>query len=381
MKAFLPPALAAVLGLVSGAAALGGSPLAPPVPALQPVVEVEQSLPPAVELGAAVPVEIRVRNVGQLAAADVKVIDVLPAGYQLRDASAAPTRLADRMVWPIGTLAPGENAKLQLTLQPTQAAAKGPLRNNVEVTFRIATASAATCPVLAPDLVLSAGPPEEAAPGVPARLTLTIRNQGTAQARNVSLQTLLPPGLLHPRGSDLESNLDTLSPGESRTLPLEVTPQRAGEWSIRMTLQCQGMAPVVQDLRMVVQDVRLSATFRGPESLQQQFTGLFELTIRNDGNSSARQVSLTVSLPEGMSFLRATSPGSYDKQTRTLVWNLGELRPLETRTVAWNSVALQPGDLEGKVRLHCGSRICQESSWKTRVAPEEPGVPTVPGGD
>jgi hypothetical protein len=381
VKAFLHPLVPTVLGLLTGAAAMGGPPLPSLKPVPQAVLEVEQTLPPTIGPGAAVPVEIRVRNVGQLAADDLKLIDVLPAGYQLRDASVSPTCLPDRLVWPISALAPGENVRLTLVLQPTSAAGMGPLQNKVEVTFRTTTGSTATCAVLAPNLTLNVGPVEEAFPGRPTRLELIVRNQGTAPARNVTLQTLLPPDLWHPRGPDLEVNLDVLAPGESRKLPLEVTPQRPGEWPIPVSVKAQGMTAVVQDVRVVVQDIRLSAAFRGPESLEQQFTGLFEITIRNEGKSCARQVSLVVALPEGLSFLRATGQGSYARESRTLLWNLGDLHPQEARTVAWNSLALYPGDLEGKVRLLCGSRTCHESAWKTHVRQEETGPLKAQGED
>jgi uncharacterized repeat protein (TIGR01451 family) len=378
MKAVLHPLHLLVLGLLAGAPARGGAPEVFPAARPQALLEVEQTLPPAVEPGAMVPVAIRVRNVGTQTAEDVRVIDVLPVGYQLRDASIAPARLPGSgtgACWQIGTIPPGEEVELQLTLQPTGTAIKGPLLNNVEATFRVSARSAARTSVLAPDLALDTGPAGEVFLGTPARLTLTIRNQGTVAARHVALQTLLPPGLLHPSGSDLESDLAPLAAGEARVVPLTVTPQRAGEWFVRFSLNARGMAPVVRDLRVVVQDVRLSASFRGPESLQQQFTGLFELTVRNDGTSGARPVSLVVWLPEGLSFLRATAQGRYEEQSRTLRWDLGELRPLEARTVAWNGTAQKAGDLEGKVWVQCGSRTCDEKAWRTRVGPEEMDFP------
>jgi hypothetical protein len=119
MKAFLHPLVPTVLGLFAGAATGGGPPPPAPKPAPGAVLEVEQTLPPTVGPAAAFPVEIRVRNVGQLSAEDLKVIDVLPAGYQLREASVAPTCLPDRLVWPVSALAPGENVRLKLVLRPT----------------------------------------------------------------------------------------------------------------------------------------------------------------------------------------------------------------------------------------------------------------------
>jgi uncharacterized repeat protein (TIGR01451 family) len=378
MKAFLHPLGLLVLGLLAGAPVRGGAPEAPPPARSQPLLEVEQTLPPAIEPGALVPVEIRVRNVGAQAAEDVKVIDVLPAGYQVRDTSIAPARLPGSgtgTCWQIGTLPAGEEFGIQLILQPTGTAGKGPLLNSVEATCRVSARSAGRISVLAPDLALEAGPTGEVFLGMPARLTLTIRNQGTVAARHITLQTLLPPGLVHPNGSDLESDLAPLAAGESQVVPLTVTPQRAGEWSIRFSLHASGMAPVVRDLRVVVQDVRLSASFRGPESLEQQFTGLYELTVRNEGTTSARPVNLVVWLPEGLSFLRATAQGRYEEQNRILRWNLGELRPREVRTVVWNGMAQKAGDLEGKVWVQCGSRTCDEKAWRTRVGPEEKDLP------
>src|SRR5262249_53613129 len=145
--------------------------------------------------------------------------------------------------------------------------------------------------------------------------------------RDVAIRTLLAAGLAHPHGNDLESSVGVLEPGQVRTLPLEVRPTRGGELRTRVTVQARGVAPLVREVTLRVTDVRVVLQARGPAVLQQPLTGLFETTVRNDDAGVARQVSLTVQLPPGLTFVRAGGQGQYDPQTQSSHWELGDLRP------------------------------------------------------
>jgi uncharacterized repeat protein (TIGR01451 family) len=371
---------AALAGLTLAALAFGGQRLA-----AQPVIEVGQTLPDAVALGAPVPVEVVVRNVGKDPAEDLLVSDVLPAGYHLCQATPPPKRLDAKLTWPVGRLGPGEQFVLRLCLEPTPDAARQPLRHAVEVVYQTRTASVRVAAVKAPQLVLNIDAAEACVPGTPAALRITIRNAGSAAAHDVTVQTLLAAGLSHPQGNDLESAVGSLEPGQERTLPLAVTPTRGGEVPVRVTARARGLDPVVRDVALHVADVRLLLQARGPAVLQQDLTGLFEVTVRNEDARAAGPVGLTVRLPPGLAFVRAGDQGLFDPPTRSIHWELGELRPAEQRTLAWNAVAQVLGVQEGKAQLHWGGRVCQEASWTTRVAPDStsppPAGPLLRGGE
>ena len=142
------------------------------------------------------------------------------------------------------------------------------------------------------------------------------------------------------------------------------------------SMTAQGAAPVEREALCRAEDDRLNVTAAGPATLPTDFTGLFGLTVRNDGTNPARQVILAATVPEGLVFVRATDGASYDAAARVVTWKLGDLQPGEAREVAWNGTAQTAGELKAKVRLAVGSQTRREIAWTTRVVEE--GAPRPP---
>ena len=53
----------------------------------------------------------------------------------------------------------------------------------------------------------------------------------------------------------------------------------------------------------------------------------FRLTYRNDGNVRAKDVEVTLTLPQQAAFVEAQGNGSYDPATRVVTWEISELHP------------------------------------------------------
>lgn len=250
-----------------------------------------------------------VRNASTFTAEEVVMRMALPGGFDLLDAALAPARVNDKLSWSVGRLQPGEQRVVRACLKPIAASSTEALRIAVEAVCQMRAESIQSVPLAASKLDFHVNRPETISTNVPAELKITIQNTGDAPARDAILTTALFPGLTHPSGSDLETELGTLEPGQSRTIPLQVTATRAGQASLRLTVEAKGKSPIAQVVHLTAEDVRLRATARGPESLPEQFTALFELTVRNDEAEMARQVSLTVVLLRELAFVRASERG------------------------------------------------------------------------
>jgi uncharacterized repeat protein (TIGR01451 family) len=329
-------------------------------------IEVVHKLPETVAHGAAVPVEITVRNAAAVAVAGIEVIDNLPTGYDVREAAPAAQRFQDRLSWSIDRLSPGEERRIRLTLEPRADTACQSVRNVVEVSYNARLSSAQVTRVAGAVLALQVLAPEHVAVGAPATLKIGIRNQGDGVARNVSLQTVLPAGLSNPEGSDLEVSVGALEPGAERTLPLPVTPTRAGELRARVTAQAEGAVAVVREVVLHADDIGFTVAPGGPAVLPQELTGLFELTVRNDASQPC-PVSVAVVLPEGIGFVRAAAGGTYDRQTHSIRWDLGELAAGARRVLAWNGLGSKAGEMTYRVRVLSRDQVRHESSWSVRV--------------
>jgi hypothetical protein len=333
------------------------------------LLEVSQKWPERIEAGSPVPMGIVVRNVSAFAAEEVVVRMALPAGYDLLDASPSPARVNERLSWQVGRLNPGEHRLVSACLKPIASSSPVSLRIAVEAACQFRTESIQSNPIASSKLDLSVSRPETLATNIPTELKIDIRNTGDAPARDVILATALSPGLTHPSGAELETTLGTLEPGQTRTIPLQVTATRVGQSTARVTVEARGKSPISQVVQLLVEEVRLRVSARGPESLLEQFTGLFELTVCNDDAEVASSVSLTVALPRELAFVRASGRGDYHSETHCIRWEIGDMRPGEQRAFAWNGMGLKPGVAECKIRAQASPRAGPEIRWATRILP------------
>ncbi len=353
----------------------------PPAEAL-PRVEVRQTMPEWAAPGEAVPIDVVVRNTGTGPAENVTASSSLPAGLELTEANPPPGRVRESLLWSLGTLEPGGSQALHLRVTPRAGASVSEVRNVIRVTYQGSVSSTCAAVLRRPELALDVTGPEAAVVGEPVTLQVTVRNKGSIPAPGVSLQTLLPAGLSHPGGRDLENDVGTLAAGESRQATLTVTPTQAGDLRARLRACAAGAEPAEREARVRVQEIRLDLAANGPRLLYETWPGTFELTLRNDGAEAVAQVCLAIALPDGIAFVRASDGGVYAAATHSLYWDLGTLRPGEKRTLVWNGVARTAGEQACRIKLAAGLKATRQLTWQTTVAragPEQPpGAPPPP---
>jgi uncharacterized repeat protein (TIGR01451 family) len=352
----------ALLAVLASFCSVGGT-----VARAQPQIDVRQILPPRVQYDEALAIEIHIANSGTTAADNVVVTDRLTALDQIIEASPSPKRVGEHLVWSLGSLAPGSRQMLKLRAKLAPHAVGTELSSAVTAVFQTSTSSVCTAIVERPDLSLAVKGPAEGAVGDAVSLQITLANRGTGAARDVKLQTLLPPGVSHPAGNDLENNLGSLAAGESRNLLLPVTLGQAGDVRTHIRLCGQGLTPVEREVRFHIQDLRIALSAGEPQTQLANSMTIYDLTVRNDGSEAIHQAHLMVGLPPGLAFVLASDRGRYDSTSRALIWDLGDLLPGEGRTVLWKAIAREVGNHEYKAVLTVGDRVCREIALRTQV--------------
>jgi uncharacterized repeat protein (TIGR01451 family) len=361
-----------ITGLVAAALLAGGVALAGELPApapqtgqAQPVLDVQQRLPDVINPGEVVPIDVVITNSGSAPAENVTAGSNLPPSLDLREAVPPPERVRGSLLWTLGSLGPGQQQVLHLRVLPRGSAAE--VSSLVRVTFQGSVTSSVAAPVRRPVLTLDVAGPEAALVGEPVQLLLTVRNAGITPARDVALQTLLPPGLSHPAGNDLENPLGTLAPGESKQIALQVMPTQAGEQRQRIVVHAAGGEPVEREACLRVCQVKMGLAVNGPRLLYETWPASFEIAVHNEGADAVRQVRLVAALPEGIAFVRATENGTYTADSHGLSWDLGDLGPGEERTLLWNGIARGTGEQVCRLTLTSGPRTHKALSWQTTV--------------
>ena len=148
-----------------------------------PQLTIQKSAPKEIQVGKPATFRVTVRNTGSIPACEVEVCDQVPKGTRLLGTTPQAKRgPRGEIVWTLGTIRPGEEAKVEMQLMPT---AEGEIGSVATVHFG-ADASARTI-ATRPQLVVETTAPKKVLIGDQVTLSITISNPGTGVATGVVL--------------------------------------------------------------------------------------------------------------------------------------------------------------------------------------------------
>jgi uncharacterized repeat protein (TIGR01451 family) len=306
-----------------------------------PQVAVEKRGPREIQVGKPARYEIIVRNVGTATAHDVNLRDAVPRGTSLIATTppAAPAEQASDLVWTLGELPPGGEARVLMELMPET---EGEIGSVASVSFRADATmrSVATKPQLAIDCPA----PKSVRIGGDIPVTLTLSNPGTGAATGVVLEGYLPDTVSHRSGSELEFDVGQLRPGETRTIDLVLGTRSPGRPPLRLVARADGGVETKLEVPIEVTAPTLEIAIDMPNRRFLQRPATCKLAMVNSGTAAARSVELAAQLPSGMKFVKANNAGWHDARTNRVLWNLEELPAGETGTVEMVVMPVDAGE-------------------------------------
>jgi uncharacterized repeat protein (TIGR01451 family) len=321
-----------------------------------PQLAVEKRAPREIQVGKTARFEILVRNVGSAVANDVILRDSVPFGTALVATTPPASPTGDQgapgeLAWLLGTLPPGGQARVALDLMPMT---EGDVGSVASVSFRAdaSVRSRATRPALE----IGAVPPSPVLVGQDTRLSITISNPGSGAATGVILEGLLPEGLAHRAGRELEFDVGSLPPGESRTIDLVLATTGPGVHGLKLVARADGQIEVVETVKVAVTAPTLELAVQMPSRRYLQRPATCTIAMTNAGTAPAIGVELAAQLPPGMKFVRANNAGYYEERTHRVLWNLEELPAAETGEVevVVMPIALGPQRIVAAARTTAG---------------------------
>ncbi|HEV3418390.1 MAG TPA: hypothetical protein VG056_16315 [Pirellulales bacterium] len=314
--------------------------------AQSPHLTIEKVAPAEVQVGKPAKFEIKVRNTGNVTAQGVEIHDEIPKGTQLVGTTPAATQgPRGEMVWSLGTLNPGDQVVAQLELLPIT---EGEIGSVASVTFR-ADASARTV-ATKPQLTLQVSGPKQVMIGDDATLTIRLSNPGSGAAGGIVLSERVPAGLRHPAGSELEFEVGTLKPGESRQIELTLNAAQAGRATNTLLARAEGNLKAEEKAEFDVVAPGLSVAMTGPSKRYLERQATYTVSVSNPGTAPAKDVQLVTQLPKGLKFVKANNSGQYDPNTNTVSWSLEELPAAESGSVTLVAVPIEVGEQKMKVQ-------------------------------
>uniref|UniRef100_A0A7C4LN53 DUF11 domain-containing protein n=1 Tax=Schlesneria paludicola TaxID=360056 RepID=A0A7C4LN53_9PLAN len=310
----------------------------------EPRLTIQKIAPPKAVLGEELVYAVIIKNVGGSPASQVVVEDRIPKGARLIGTAPRAELMDKRLIWKLGTLQPNEERKIAIKVIPEE---EGPLGSVAKVNF--VSEVAAEIVVTAPQLKLRVTAPAEVKIGDEVELVFTISNPGNGDARNVVLRSLLPEGLRHPSGNDLEYVVGDLPAGQSREVPLSVTAVKIGRLLHKALVTGEGNVTADAETTLDVFGEQLVLTRKGQN---RAFVGKPTMVVNQVGNEGDRpvaRVQVTEVVPAGFEFVEASQGGRFDPKTRTITWTVGPVAPGEEQSVSATLLPKSTGRYEGTV--------------------------------
>jgi uncharacterized repeat protein (TIGR01451 family) len=309
-----------------------------------PELKIEKIAPTEAVLGEPLVYSIIVRNVGGSPARDVTVEDRIPRGAQLEGTIPQAFLNEGKLSWSLGTLPPGEERKIQLKVVPLEPGQIGSV-----ATVSFAAAVSASITITAPKLTIKMEGPSEVTMGEQLTYRMTLKNLGQGIAKSVYLRAILPPGLKHPGGNDLEYEAGAIPPGGEKIIDLTVIPEREGVMTPVAQVSNDGKTHAETRADVNVLKSRLELVRTGPEN---RFVGRPAACITQVINrSTAPLLAITVQekLPQGLELAGIPQGGQWDPRSRLITWTIPQLGPGETHTLQTEVAASTAGEMPGSL--------------------------------
>ena len=323
-------------------------------------MELKFTGPQTAAVGSDVHFELEVANKGTVSADNLIITDRFDAGLE-HGSNASPIQNS------LGSIPAGQTKKVGITFHVTKA---GKLCHTMEVSNQAgvhestqACVTVAEQPALKVDITT---PQKFARVGESVDFTIVVTNTGDVPAQQVRATVTFEPALKAAKASQ---GVQTTTDG-GLVWTVENLASRAQQtWNV----QCTCAAPAQRACGKVtlsdqtglnfgeetcLQIVPVQAAPGGPADLKLQITGRnnpikvgseasYSIVVTNAGTNSQRQVKLTVTVPEGMTFVTAQGPANSTVSGQKVGFEpILEMRPGETITFDLRLRAVRQGSAQ-----------------------------------
>jgi uncharacterized repeat protein (TIGR01451 family) len=333
-----------------------------------PQMTIDKIAPPKAILGRPMVYQIVVRNTGDVPAHQVVVEDTVPGGVKIDGSIPRAELKENRLIWKLGTLAAGREKKIAVRVVPENEGTIGGV-----ATLNFSPLPPPSANPAAPQLRFQVDAPRKAAVGMPVEFNFRVKNVGSVPATRVTIRDVLPAGLKHGDGDDLEYEIGKIAPGKTNEVKLVLTAAQPGPTVNRVVVTADGNVSESAEVQLEVVGPALTILRGGPRHLFPEKTGRFTNTVTNPGAGPVPKVKLVEVVPAGLEFVNASDGGTYNAARRTVTWSLERLDAGESKTVKISLRATARGAQISVVRAHDREGTSAETIGTTQVA----GVPAL----
>jgi uncharacterized repeat protein (TIGR01451 family) len=328
----------------------------------EPAVSIEWQGPSAAKLGQMAGYQIIVKNITNVPVHQVIVRHRLFPGVKLITSEPRALNEANLLSWNIGTLQGGQSKKIDLQML---AEVRGALNYQATVTFT--GASTFRVHIREPKLALKVSGPDKVVVGDSATLTLSVSNPGDGTAELVRVKAMLPEGLEHARGRNIEADLGNLASKETRTIQLVCHAKSGGVQKCNVIATADGNLNCADATNVEVLLPRIDLQVAGPKLRYIDRHAVYIFKVTNPGSAPASNVTITDMIPQGFKFAGASAGGKHDPSLRQVSWFVGDLTPGQSREVHLDLVAMHAGEYKHQAVVTANRGLKSEAEVHTKI--------------
>ncbi len=314
----------------------------------RPNVGIEKTGPATANVGVQVRYTLAYGNTGTGAATAAVVTDSLPVGTTFVSAMPAPSSQSGQtLTWNLGVLPPNATGSITVVAQISDTTTGSSIVNQSAITTTAMgdpdsanDTSNATTTLTRPNLSLSKDGPATAAAGSEFVYTLAYVNTGDGAAAGVSVTDTLPasltfvsaqPAPTSQSGQTLTWDVGDVAAGGSGSVSLRVRlvataqPGSAITNTAQTTTTSTGETTTTDNTgtatTTVSQNPNVTLTKTGPATANAGAQLTYTLDYGNSGGADAADVTVSDTLPAGLTFVSA-APAPSSVRGQVLTWNL-----------------------------------------------------------
>lgn len=286
-----------------------------------------------------------VKNTGRLAAKDILVEAFFPKTCRLLDAEPFPSESKDHLVWKFDNFEAGEEKVIQIAMIPGK---KGELTTSASVRFTGVATN--VLQVEEPQLAVAVSGSKDVMVGETVSQIITVSNPGTGVAHDVVIHAVVPAGLEHTRGKQIELAVGSLGAGESREVRLPLAAVAGGPQVVQIEARAASNLVQKTQASISVAAPKLKIAVAGPSLRYVNRNAQYVIGVTNDGIAATDNVRIVHLIPEGFEFVKADKGGKHDYTSGSVSWFIGRLEAGQSAQVAVDLNAKQIGEYQHHVQ-------------------------------
>lgn len=325
---------------------------------VQPQISISKSAPEQALACDRIPISYTITNEGSGYACDIQIQEELPEGLMTSEGQAQISQT-------IESLAPGESKTVEVMIDPTRPAEFSSQAIASSQNAGSSYSEELSIKVVKPQLTLQQTGPAKQFLGQNLRYQLSVSNQGDGPARDTVLTVMVPEGAQFHNASmggqyqtsspgQVTWELDTLEPGESKTVDMIISSQKEGTIEAMAVAEAYCADQVTDSVSTTLEGIPalLLEVVDQRDPIPLGGNEVYEIKVKNQGTKAAINVQVTSMIADAMEYISSTGPTTASVSDGKVTFApLDSLAPKATATYRVTVRAASAGDQRFKTML------------------------------